>query len=325
MQDKQRKASFFKTPSPLQFIYLFLYESKMLSMSGLSSEITGFRLKIDERLGELVPNLETPFHQLFDAARYSLLSPGKRLRGILTCAVTDCFAVNSAQALDTACAIEMIHAYSLIHDDLPCMDDDDLRRGRPTLHKVYPEWMALLTGDYLLTKSFEVLADSTGLTDSQKLMLIKILSSRSGAEGMIGGQCLDLLQEGQDISLNAMQLTHQLKTGALIQASCECGGVIAGVEEKVLDSLRLFGGHIGLAFQIYDDILDVEGDESILGKPIGSDEGNTKSTYVSLLGLDGAKEKAHQLIEEAITTISALSPKSENLITIARFFTSRRV
>lgn len=274
----------------------------------ISTYLNNARKQIDSKLEELTGSYSNvPYFTLFDSARYSLSAPGKRLRPLLVLATAASYAVPLETALAPACTIEMIHTYSLIHDDLPSMDNDDMRRGQPTLHKVFPEWQALLTGDYLLTHAFEVLANAPHVTGDQKIALIRTLSSRAGAHGMIGGQMIDLLSVGKEIDWDLLEKMHVGKTAALIVASLEFGGIIAGAPEKDLEALRKTGFAIGVAFQIVDDILDYTSTEQELGKPIGSDRGKSKATAVPLLGTDGAKEKAAELLQVADENLRALS------------------
>ena len=258
---------------------------------------------INDTLGKLIDESEFPNKHLFKAARYSLMLPGKRLRPLLVLNVAEGFGVDESLALYPASAIEMIHTYSLIHDDLPCMDDDDLRRGKPTLHKVYDEGHAVLTGDYLLTYAFEVLADSPGLTDKQKIKLVKVLASRSGGHGMIGGQIVDLSLEGRKPDWNTLEFMHANKTAALISAALEFGGIIGNATGEELQALQECGHHLGIAFQIIDDILDVTSNEKTLGKPIASDIQNHKATSLSLMTLPDAKTKASQLLKAATDSL----------------------
>lgn len=263
---------------------------------------------IDDKLDALVSSsIDLPYLKLFASARYSLSAPGKRLRPLLVLATAASYGIQADRALIPACAIEMIHTYSLIHDDLPCMDDDDLRRGLPTLHKVFPEWQALLTGDYLLTYAFEILSDAPLLTADQKIALIRTLSSRAGAHGMIGGQVIDLLSVGKSIDWEILEKMHLKKTASLITAALECGGIIAGAPESDIKALNQTGLAIGIAFQLIDDVLDYTSTELELGKPIRSDEKKSKATAVPLLGIDLAKEKAAKLLQVADRELSNLS------------------
>jgi geranylgeranyl diphosphate synthase type II len=266
------------------------------------------RTQIDDTLDKLIPPREDlPYSALFASARYSLSAPGKRLRPLLVLATAASYGIPVEKALIPACAMEMVHTYSLIHDDLPCMDDDDLRRGQPTLHKMVPEWHALLTGDYLLTYAFEILAEAPSLSADQKVALVRALSSRAGAHGMIGGQMIDLLSVGQTVEWDILEKMHLGKTAGLIAASLEFGGIIAGAPDSDMASLKTIGLSIGIAFQLIDDILDYTGTEEELGKPIGSDQKGGKATAVPLLGINPAKQKALALLKAVDAHLNALS------------------
>ncbi len=257
------------------------------------------RTKIEERLQQLISSSGSPLYSpLFSAARYSLLSPAKRLRPLLVLAVCESYGVDQEHALTPACALEMIHTYSLIHDDLPCMDDDDLRRGKPSLHKAYPEWHALLTGDFLLTYPFELLSTAPRLTSEQKIALVHSLAKNAGAHGMIGGQMIDLLSEGKSIDWKILEQMHLGKTAGLIIAALEFGGIISSVPLEDLNALQKAGSAIGVAFQLVDDIFDHS--ES-------SDSEKSKATAVSLLGIDAALAKATELLQNAKENVSQLS------------------
>ncbi len=261
---------------------------------------------------------ETPQKLLFEAARYSLLSGGKRLRPILAFAVAEMYGTPIEKILTPACALEIVHTYSLIHDDLPCMDDDDLRRGMPTLHKVYGEGHAVLTGDFLLTFAFELLAKSPHLTSDEKIELITSLSEAAGAEGMIGGQVVDLLSEGKPINWDTLECMHVGKTSALIISALEFGAIIGNAPLRDRELLRTFGKSIGLAFQIIDDVLDVTSTTEDLGKPAGSDKEKAKPTAVTLLGLEKARTYAEALFEEARKALNELSLPSPLLQQLAK-------
>jgi len=280
--------------------------------------------KIDHHLNTLITEEDIPQRSLYKAARYSLLAGGKRLRPVLAMATADAFGCPEEKAIDAACALEMIHTYSLIHDDLPCMDDDDLRRGKPTLHKAFPESHAVLAGDYLLTHSFEVIASDKFLSDLQKVNLIRLLASSAGGRGMIGGQIMDIEAEGTAIELSALEAIHSHKTGALIVASVEVGGIIAEVDAEQMDKLRQFGRDIGLAFQIIDDVLDVTATQENLGKTSASDLANNKSTYVSLMGIACAREKAEKLLLSAKKAISELPLQTSYLSDLADYVINRK-
>ena len=251
---------------------------------------------------------------VFKAIHYALSGGGKRIRPVLMVAVCDMLGGNIKDAVKVACAIECIHNYSLIHDDLPCMDNDDLRRGRPTCHKVFEENIALLAGDGLLNLAFELLSDSTRyeeLDDGTLLRLIAVIAKASGVYGMIGGQVIDLENEGKsDVPEKTLRELHRLKTGELIRVSAECGCICAGLIDKKDNQYQKiieFSAKLGLAFQIKDDILDVIGLEDTLGKPVGSDEESEKSTFVTLLGLDGAKAELTRLTQEAKNAVDSFN------------------
>ena len=261
---------------------------------------------IETALAQLIPENDETQRSLFLGSRYSLLNGGKRLRPILMLATVSCLNGNVQHASIPACALEMIHTYSLIHDDLPCMDNDDFRRGKPTLHKVVTEGQAVLVGDFLLTYAFELLATAPELTEKQKIALITVLSRKSGSHGMIGGQMMDLESEDQEISLSHLQQIHHAKTGALLSAALEMGCIIAQASESTQKTLHLFGYDIGLAFQIIDDVLDVVASHQKHGKAIASDVVNHKSTYVTLLGVETSKRKAEELLNTALARLDAL-------------------
>ena len=264
-----------------------------------------------------------PRADLYDAMNYSLLSGGKRLRPVLTLECCGLCGGTETAALPLACAVEMVHTYSLIHDDLPCMDNDDLRRGRPTNHKAYGEATAMLAGDGLLTAAFEVAAGAAACLPARQVVeAVKVLSRAAGPAGMVGGQALDLAGEGYALSEEELTQIHDLKTGALMTAAAELGCIAAGASREERRAVRDFAVYLGLAFQIRDDMLDVEGDGSALGKPIGSDAANEKNTFVTLRGLDVCREEVARLTECAV---SALAPFSggEFLTWLARRLAER--
>lgn len=250
---------------------------------------------IEKELERLLTFPKSPQDKLFEAARYMTLSSGKRLRPMLVLATVAAFDVPLELAITPASALEMIHTYSLIHDDLPCMDNDDYRRGKLTLHKKYDEATAVLTGDFLLTYAFEVLANSPGLSDEQKLQMIQALALRSGGQGMVAGQVLDI--DSDSPTLEKLKLIHQKKTADLLIASLELGGIIANASPALLNELRHFGAEVGLAFQITDDVIDLTSEKH--GKH-SSDANNGKTTYVTCLGIEGAKEAARELLSNSL-------------------------
>lgn len=273
---------------------------------------------LEQRLEELVPSLDTSYGELTAAARYSLLKGGgKRLRPQLLFAVTEMLGGSFEIALDPACALEMIHTYSLIHDDLPCMDDDDLRRGIPTLHKVHGEAIALLAGDYLQTRAYETLSQASDLTAEQKVEMISVLTNLSGAHGMIGGQVIDIRMLDKNTSPDILEQTHLLKTGALIGASLVLGAIAAGAEMAIKANLEKIGFNLGLAFQVVDDVLDRTCAEKKRGKEEGSDRERGHRTYVDLLGVNGAQDYAEKLLKEVLEAISSLGKNTKKLQALA--------
>ena len=279
---------------------------------------------INRRLTQLLPLCTYDAPEVCDAMRYSVDGGGKRIRPVLLLESCRLCGGDWEGALGFACALEMIHTYSLVHDDLPCMDDDDMRRGKPACHIAFGEATAVLAGDALLTHAFFAAANSEAAkkTPDRALEAIALLSKYAGAEGMIGGQAVDLQNEGKTIALSRLQTMDSLKTGALMRAACEIGAVLAGADDEKRAALVRYAEALGQAFQIVDDILDVTSDEKTLGKPIGSDAELQKSTYVSLLGLDRAKAAAKDCTAAAIDALNVfgadaafLRSLAENLMT----------
>ena len=269
----------------------------------------------------LVP--ERP-ESLREAMRYSLLAGGKRLRPILCLAACDLAGGDAAQAMPTAVALEMIHTMSLIHDDLPAMDDDDLRRGRPTNHKVYGEAVAILAGDALLTRAFEMVAlRSPGIQPERLLKVVGELSLVAGAPGLVGGQVVDLESEGQDVDLETLEYIHLHKTGALLSACVITGAMIGGADDALIKALRTYARGIGLAFQIIDDILDITASSEVLGKTAGKDLVADKTTYPKLLGLEESRKRAADLVREAKEILNPWADKAQPLLALADYITSR--
>lgn len=259
-----------------------------------------------------------------DAMAYSLLAGGKRIRPVLLMATAEALGVKGYNYLSVACGLEMIHTYSLIHDDLPCMDDDDYRRGRLTNHKVFGEAMAVLAGDGLLTLAFEVMLEQKNVDPRVLIETVREMAMCAGNFGMVGGQGLDLENEGKSISAEELRKMHAGKTGALFIAAVRGGAHLAGANEQELLALTKFADLLGLAFQITDDILDVEGTTEDLGKPAGSDEKNHKSTYVSLYGLEAAKALAEKTVAEALECLEMFGENAEALREITRLMCSRK-
>lgn len=278
----------------------------------------------DANATPLVLNTIPP--RLLEAMRYSLLGGGKRLRPVLVITAAGLFGLSPERVMPTACALEMIHTYSLIHDDLPCMDDDDLRRGRPTNHKVFGEAMATLAGDGLLTMAFELLAaqaDVEGTRPEQVNKVVREVALGAGPAGMVGGQVLDLEWEGRNASAGQLQQVHRLKTGALFRASLRIGAILGGATEAERNALDQYAAHFGLAFQIQDDLLDVIGDAVKTGKGVGRDEKHHKSTYVSHFGLKGAEELARAEVAAAIEALAPFGARAEALAALAQFVIDR--
>lgn len=259
-----------------------------------------------------------------DAMAYSLLAGGKRIRPVLLMATAEALGVKGYNYLPVACGLEMIHTYSLIHDDLPCMDDDDYRRGRLTNHKVFGEAMAVLAGDGLLTLAFEVMLEQKNVDPRVLIETVREMAMCAGNFGMVGGQGLDLENEGKSISAEELRKMHAGKTGALFIAAVRGGAHLAGANEQELLALTKFADLLGLAFQITDDILDVEGTTEALGKPAGSDEKNHKPTYVSLYGLEAAKALAEKTVAEALECLEMFGENAEALREITRLMCSRK-
>ncbi|GGH79518.1 geranylgeranyl diphosphate synthase type II [Pullulanibacillus pueri] len=277
---------------------------------------------VDYQLIQLLKMAEAP-KQLKEAMLYSVEAGGKRLRPILMLAVIEALNSEISKGIQPACALEYIHTYSLIHDDLPAMDNDDLRRGLPTNHKKFNEATAILAGDGLLTFAFECLTRAPHLEAEQKVWLVQALSSAAGPAGMVGGQIEDIEAEGADLNLIALERVHQKKTGRLLEYAVMAGAVIAGADAQTKEKLKMFARHLGLAFQIQDDILDVEGEEERMGKPIGSDEGNKKNTYPKILGIEGAKEQLAAHFEKALDALEDAKINDTALEGIARFIIER--
>jgi len=280
----------------------------------------------DSVLGKLLAVPEGPEARVVHAMRYSALAPGKRLRPFLVLASAQLFSVSRRSALQAAAAVELVHAYSLVHDDLPAMDDSDLRRGRPTCHKQFDEATAVLAGDGLLTYAFEVLAQPDTHGDpAVRCELVTALAQASGAAGMVGGQMIDLLAENDPtLDIGAITRLQRLKTGALIAFSCEAGAILgkARIEQRL--ALRGYAHDLGLAFQIADDLLDIEGSAAETGKPVGSDAVAGKATFVTILGIERARAQAVHLVRQAVAHLDLFEKKADLLRQAADFVITRR-
>lgn len=280
---------------------------------------------IEDLLNDYMPKVEGYQKTIFDSMNYSLKAGGKRLRPILTLEACKLVGGNEKDAYPLAVAIEMIHTYSLIHDDLPALDNDDLRRGRKTNHKVYGEAMAILAGDGLLNYAYEImLRESLSKGEPEKyLKAINEIAKASGIYGMIGGQVVDIESEGKSIDMEKLDFIHMNKTAAIIIGCMRAGAIIGGASEEELENVTKYAKNIGLSFQIVDDILDIVGDEAKLGKKVGSDIDNEKSTYPSLIGLEKSKETANKLIAEAKMSIDYINKDSEFLNNLADYIVDR--
>ncbi len=284
-------------------------------------------LMLDRALDRWLPGESHLPHSLHKAMRYSVFAGGKRLRPVLMIAACEAVGGSADQVLHAACAMEMIHTYSLIHDDLPAMDDDDFRRGRPTNHKVFGEAVAILAGDALLTEAFRLLADpeaNQSIPPATVMKVIELVARYAGSQGMVGGQVVDMESEGQDIDFPTLEYIHTHKTGGLILASVQVGALLGGADEAQLAAMNRYGGAAGLAFQIADDILDVVGSQAELGKDVGSDQARGKATYPALLGLTEARQRARELCDMAVEALTVLGTAAEPLQQLARFIVDRK-
>ncbi|QMV62637.1 farnesyl diphosphate synthase [Pseudomonas berkeleyensis] len=283
--------------------------------------------RVDTALEQLFQAPRTELERLYQAMRYSVMNGGKRVRPLLVYAACETLEGDLERADGAACAVELIHAYSLVHDDLPAMDDDDLRRGQPTTHKAFDEASAILAGDALQSLAFEVLADRRrNPQDAEvRLQMIELLSRAAGPAGMVGGQAIDLGSVGLQLDQQALEVMHRHKTGALIEASVALGALASGsTDELARKALLQYARAIGLAFQVQDDILDVESDTATLGKTQGKDEAHDKPTYPALLGLDAAKDYALELRDQALHVLRPFGNSAEPLRELARYIVERR-
>jgi farnesyl diphosphate synthase len=280
---------------------------------------------INKTLEHLLPKSDFPERKLFDAMRYGALGGGKRLRPFLVVSSARIFGVGDECALRAAAAVECVHCYSLVHDDLPAMDNSDLRRGRPTVHKEYDEATAILAGDALLTLAFEILADPRTHEDPQvRCRLITALAKASGVHGMVGGQMLDLIAETTKLDIGAITRLQRLKTGELIAFSAEAGAILGKTSTQHHNALRAYAHDLGLAFQIIDDLLDAEGTEAETGKSVGRDAKAGKATFVTVLGAERARSQAKLLSEQAISHLNIFDGRAKDLEDVARFVVDRK-
>ncbi|HXP95809.1 MAG TPA: farnesyl diphosphate synthase [Telmatospirillum sp.] len=293
-------------------------------MTTLKAALAETAIAVNAELDRLLPLTEGPENRLIEAMRYSTLDGGKRLRPFFVLQTSRLFNVAEQAAQRVAAVIEMVHCYSLVHDDLPAMDDDDLRRGRPTCHKAFDEATAILAGDALLTKAFEVLAGPSTHSDPQvRCELVWELASASGAQGMVGGQMFDLRAAELDMDVQAVTRLQNLKTGRLIDFSCEAGAILGKAPWQLRQALRAYAHDLGLAFQIADDLLDVEGDPTQVGKGLRKDAEAGKATFVSLLGIERARAQAEMLSRQAAQHLDCFDEKADLLREAARFVVER--
>ena len=282
---------------------------------------------VNRALMAYLPQVRGPAFRVVQAMHYSLFVGGKRLRPILCLAAAEAVGGDAGEALPVACALEMIHTYSLIHDDLPAMDDDDLRRGQPTCHKQFDEATAILAGDGLLTEAFHTLAAAAPRFEGREGLLLEVmelLSKAAGYQGMVGGQMLDLMAEGRQVTLKELETIHRLKTGALLTAALRSGALMGGGNRSEVTLLTGYGEKFGLAFQVTDDLLDVEGEAGEMGKAPGMDAQRQKATYPAVLGLEAAREWARRLVEQAVAELSPFGDRAEPLRQLARYLLVRR-
>jgi geranylgeranyl diphosphate synthase type II len=279
---------------------------------------------VDEYLDRLLPFESEEPSSIHKAMRHSVFAGGKRVRPILVLASGESLSGDRNVLLHLGAGIEMMHTYSLIHDDLPALDNDDLRRGVPTCHKVFGEALAILAGDALMTRCYQILADLPALPESTRIDIIREIATATGTvNGMIGGQVVDLESEGKEVSTRVLEYIHYSKTGALLKACVRCGAMAAAANRDEMRSLTEFGSKIGLVFQIVDDILDVTSSSEVLGKTAGKDEKVKKATYPALYGIDASREKARELVSSALEDIRDFGEKAESLRSLARFVLNR--
>jgi len=289
--------------------------------------LSSYQKRVDNALDKYLPSDDPPEHNLAEAIRYSVIGGGKRIRPAMVYAAGEAMGVATDLLDIPACAVEMIHAYSLIHDDLPAMDDDDLRRGRATCHIAFDEATAILAGDALQALAYEILAndDHKELTPEHRITMLSLLTQASGAHGMAGGQAVDLASVGKQLNLEQLEHMHQLKTGALIRASILLGGMCKqDITTEEMDILSKYADCIGLSFQIQDDILDVISDTETLGKPQGSDEDQEKPTFPAILGLDASIQRAIEQHEKALAIVQPLGPQAESLRLLSSYIVERQ-
>ena len=282
------------------------------------------RLMVEEALEVALPQQDGPETRVVEAMRYSLFAGGKRLRPILCLAASEAVGGDLQAAMPAGCALEMIHTYSLIHDDLPAMDDDDLRRGKPTNHKVFGEAIAILAGDGLLTEAFVLLSDYNSLLPERAVQVIGVIAEAASYRGMVGGQVVDILSQNKRADLETVQQMHSRKTAALIAAATESGALTGKGSEAQVAALARYGRAIGLAFQIADDILDIEGDTELLGKTTGADEARGKVTYPAAVGLERSRQTANEMVNDALAALEGFDDRANPLRSLANYIITRK-
>jgi geranylgeranyl diphosphate synthase, type II len=294
-------------------------------VNGLEAYLERQRARLEDALAEYFPLDGAHPHRLIEAVRYSLLGGGKRIRPILLLAACEAVGGTVERALPYGCAVEMIHTYSLIHDDLPAMDDDALRRGQPTSHLVFGEGLAILAGDALLSEAFRILTASAEHDQQPRRVLraVREIAEAAGPRGMVGGQAADIAAEGGTPDLATVEFIHVRKTGALILAAVRAGGLVGGARAPALEHLTRYGECLGLAFQIADDILDAEAPSSVTGKAAGRDDARRKATFPAVLGLPAAKRRARELLEQALAALSGFDVRAAPLRGLARLVVER--
>ncbi len=282
------------------------------------------RQMVEEALQAALPAEEGPEARVVESMRYSLFAGGKRLRPILSLAAAEAVGGEPEDAVPVGCALEMIHTYSLIHDDLPAMDDDDLRRGKPTNHKVFGEAIAILAGDALLTQAFVLLCDYRASLPERAVQIIQVVAKAASYRGMVGGQVVDMLSQNRPADLETVQQMHSRKTAALIAAATEAGALAGKGAEAQVAAMARYGRSVGLAFQIADDILDIEGDAELLGKSTGADAARGKVTYPAAVGLERSREAAKELVDDALTALEGFNEEADPLRLMANYVITRR-
>jgi geranylgeranyl diphosphate synthase type II len=298
-----------------------------LDLKSFAIEIKSRKEYIDKCIKQFLTAEDSYPPVIHQAMHYAVFNGGKRLRPIMVFESAMIAGGTRESVMPTACAIELIHSYSLVHDDLPAMDNDDYRRGKLTCHKVFGEASGILTGDALLTAGFELMAKNSDIANIEPANVIKVIKEVAyavGSQGMIGGQVIDLESEGQAIEYDTLKTLHSLKTGQLFRAALTAGAILNNMNNEGLEALKQYAHNFGLAFQITDDILDIQGDEALLGKPVGSDEKNHKTTYPSLFGLERSRELARQSVENCIESLSRFGPEADFLRKLALFILYRQ-